>query len=252
MFVKHNHSGIVGYHRIVLTLVNHNLSMNIKIYLNLVLIITTLLISGAFSLSNTTPATADHGRSISECEEFYLGNDGMDLCIDHARIDTQYENCQQIPDVREADECINEITPATDGYYGKKPKADSGGAGSGSEFNESTLTPEEQAALDSLTDFNQGGQYDCDDVSTSINVECEAGVNPIISYITAIVNFISAGVGIAIIANVMIGGVQYMMAGGNPQATQAAIQRITNAFIALFAFIFMWAFFNWLIPGGIL
>ena len=100
-------------------------------------------------------------------------------------------------------------------------------------------------------DFNQGGQFTCKGVSTSINVECDDG-NPIYSYVTAIVNFIAAGVGIAIVANVMIGGVQYMTSRGNPQNTQAAISRITNAFIALFAFIFLWAFFNWLIPTGIL
>lgn len=108
------------------------------------------------------------------------------------------------------------------------------------------------ASSGTTTGFNEGGEFDCDGVSTSIEVDCSNAENPIYSYIIAIVNFISAGVGIAIVANVMIGGVQYMMSGGNPQVTQAAVKRIINALIALLAFIFMWAFFNWLIPGGIL
>jgi len=90
----------------------------------------------------------------------------------------------------------------------------------------------------------------CNDVPISIGVECETDVNPIYSYVTAIINFLSAGVGIVVVTMVAVGGVQYMMAGGNPQATQAAIKRISNALIALVIFIFLWAFLSWIVPGG--
>ncbi len=90
----------------------------------------------------------------------------------------------------------------------------------------------------------------CGDVPVSIGVDCDPDINPIYSYIVAAINFLSAGVGIVVIIMVSIGGVQYMMAGGNPQSTQAAIMKISNALIALVLFIFTWAFLNWLVPGG--
>ncbi len=105
---------------------------------------------------------------------------------------------------------------------------------------------------DIYIDPEYAAAHDCNGVAVSIGVDCEAGVNPIYSYITAIINFLIAGVGLMVIIMVAIGGIQYMTAGGNPQSTEAAIKRIINAFIALIVFIFIWAFLTWLIPGGML
>lgn len=69
--------------------------------------------------------------------------------------------------------------------------------------------------------------------------------------IQKIVNFLSAGVGVVVIGVIILGGIQYSMAGDNSQAVGAAKQRIINGLIALVAFIFMFAFINWLLPGGI-
>jgi hypothetical protein len=66
-----------------------------------------------------------------------------------------------------------------------------------------------------------------------------------------IVNVLSAGVGIVVTGMIILGGVQYILAGGNATAVTAARTRITNALIALLAFMFIWAFLNWLIPGGV-
>ena len=75
--------------------------------------------------------------------------------------------------------------------------------------------------------------------------------NPIVNDIAVIVNFLSAGVGIVIVGVIIMGGIQYAMAGDSPEAVNKAKQRITNALIALVAFIFMFAFVQWLVPGGI-
>ncbi len=75
--------------------------------------------------------------------------------------------------------------------------------------------------------------------------------NPIVADLNNIVNFLSAGVGIVVVGVIIFGGIQYMAAGDNPQAVTAAKKRIANAFIALLAFIFMFAFLQWLIPGGV-
>lgn len=76
--------------------------------------------------------------------------------------------------------------------------------------------------------------------------------NPIVRDMQDIVNFLSAGVGIVVVAMIMMGGIQYSLAGDNPQKVTDAKKRITNALIALLAFLFIFAFVQWLIPGGIL
>ena len=75
--------------------------------------------------------------------------------------------------------------------------------------------------------------------------------NPIVEDINMIINFLAAGVGIVVVAVIIIGGIQYMTAGDNPQTVAAAKQRIMNGLIALLAFIFSFAFLQWLVPGGV-
>ena len=88
---------------------------------------------------------------------------------------------------------------------------------------------------------------DCDKTVTNACLQ----QNPLVEDIQQAVNFLSAGVGIAVVGAIILGGIQYSMAGGAPEAVAKAKQRITNALIALVAFMFTWAFLNWLIPGGI-
>ena len=75
--------------------------------------------------------------------------------------------------------------------------------------------------------------------------------NPIVEDINMIINFLAAGVGIVVVAVIIIGGIQYMTAGDNPQTVAAAKQRIMNGLIALLAFIFSFALLQWLVPGGV-
>ncbi|OGL36445.1 hypothetical protein A3F38_02145 [Candidatus Saccharibacteria bacterium RIFCSPHIGHO2_12_FULL_48_21] len=79
----------------------------------------------------------------------------------------------------------------------------------------------------------------------------ELSANPIVKDINMVVDFLAAGVGIIVVSVIIIGGIQYMTAGDNPQAVAAAKQRISNGLIALVAFIFTFAFLQWLIPGGV-
>ena len=75
--------------------------------------------------------------------------------------------------------------------------------------------------------------------------------NPITKNLNNFINFLSAGVGIVVIGAIILGGIQYTLAGDNATATQAAKQRITNGLIALLAFMFLYAFLQWIIPGGL-
>lgn len=66
-----------------------------------------------------------------------------------------------------------------------------------------------------------------------------------------IVDFLSAAVGVVVVIMIIVGGIQYMTAGDSPQKVSDAKTRITNALIALAIFLFMAAFLQWLVPGGI-
>ncbi len=75
--------------------------------------------------------------------------------------------------------------------------------------------------------------------------------NPLVHRIQLIVNFLSAGVAIVVVISIIWAGIQYTMAGNQPQVIAAARNRIINAIFALIAFLLTWAFLQWLIPGGI-
>jgi hypothetical protein len=76
--------------------------------------------------------------------------------------------------------------------------------------------------------------------------------NPIIKDINLLIDFLSAGAGIVIVGSIIFGGIQYAWAGNNPNEISSAKNRIRNALIALAAFFFIFAFLQWLVPGGLL
>jgi hypothetical protein len=75
--------------------------------------------------------------------------------------------------------------------------------------------------------------------------------NPIVKWIEFFINVLS--VTILAGASVMIAwaGIQYMSARDNAQAVQAAKEKIWNVIFGLLAYFFLYAFIQWLIPGGV-
>jgi hypothetical protein len=73
----------------------------------------------------------------------------------------------------------------------------------------------------------------------------------IIAYIVDFTRILSGLVGIVVVIMITVGGIQYAAAGPDPSAVVAARKRISNALIALVLYIFMFAFLQWLVPGGI-
>jgi hypothetical protein len=71
-------------------------------------------------------------------------------------------------------------------------------------------------------------------------------------YLNPFVNFLAALVGVAVVASIIIGGIQYGSSAGDPSKVTAAKNRIRNAIIALVTFLFLYALLNFLIPGGLL
>ncbi len=71
-------------------------------------------------------------------------------------------------------------------------------------------------------------------------------------YVNPIINFLSIMVGLVVTIAITVGGVQYSSAGGDPQKVAKAKSRITNGILALLAFLFLWVFLQWVVPGGFL
>jgi hypothetical protein len=62
---------------------------------------------------------------------------------------------------------------------------------------------------------------------------------------------LSGAIGLVAVIMVIIGGIQYSTAGGNPTAVANAKKRIGNVVIGLMAYVYLYAFLQWLIPGGL-
>lgn len=69
--------------------------------------------------------------------------------------------------------------------------------------------------------------------------------------LNAILNFMATLVLPLVSIMIIVGGIQYSMAGNNPEALKNARARIFKAIAALIIFIAMWSFLKWLIPGGL-
>ncbi len=129
---------------------------------------------------------------------------------------------------------------------------------------------------DSLTDTKNGGIYlndigerfaDAQGIAVaderevleriSTEVDCkEANLSKdncgIVRYLLLFINALSALVGLAVVIMIIVGGIEYAAAADNPQKVSAAKSKIINALLALLMFIFMYAFLQWVVPGGIL
>lgn len=73
----------------------------------------------------------------------------------------------------------------------------------------------------------------------------------IIYYFWLIINIMSGLAALALVASLVVAGIQWTTAGDNPQQITAAKARITNVLIAALALIFMYSLLQWLVPGGI-
>ncbi len=105
-------------------------------------------------------------------------------------------------------------------------------------------------AVPRVTNAERDAITDCGANGAKSASEC-LKENPLIKWTNYIVNTLSIGIGIIVTIMIIIGGIQYASAGPNPQAVQSAKNKIKNALIALVAYFFLYAFVQYLIPGGV-
>jgi Type IV secretion system pilin len=102
------------------------------------------------------------------------------------------------------------------------------------------------AELDNATFTPAGQGDDCNDPNGIDSGNCK-----IIEYILIFTNALAAIVGTAIVAIIVFAGIKYSTAGDDPKAIAEAKDKIKNAIVALVMFIFMFAFLQWVVPGGV-
>lgn len=90
----------------------------------------------------------------------------------------------------------------------------------------------------------------CSDSTQAGLQKCLKG-NPIVKDLNTVVGFLSALVGIVVIGSLVYAGIQYIIAGDNASEVTAAKQRIIKSLVALVAYVSIFSFLQWIIPGGI-
>ena len=90
----------------------------------------------------------------------------------------------------------------------------------------------------------------------AVEADCEgetldSGNCGIVKWLLIFTNVMAGLVGIVVVIMVIIGGIQYSTAADDAQKIQEAKKKVSNALFALLAFIFMYAFLQWVVPGGI-
>jgi len=86
-------------------------------------------------------------------------------------------------------------------------------------------------------------------------VNCNPNLNSNCNFfeqILGLVNIVSGLIGVAVVLNIVVAGIQFSTAADNPNKVQSAKQKVTNSIIALIAYAFLVAFLQWIVPGGVL
>lgn len=99
---------------------------------------------------------------------------------------------------------------------------------------------------------NHPNAVQCNDSAANPNANCDQnGCDLVKKYINPLINVLSAIVGLAAVISIVAGAIQYMTSTGDPQKTSAAKNRISKTIFALVAYAFLYAFLQFIIPGGI-
>jgi Type IV secretion system pilin len=70
-------------------------------------------------------------------------------------------------------------------------------------------------------------------------------------YVNPTITLLSVSFGLIATVSIILGAIQYSASEGDPQKSAAAKNRITNTIIAIIAFLMLYAFLQFLVPGGV-
>ena len=71
-------------------------------------------------------------------------------------------------------------------------------------------------------------------------------------YVNPLITLLSAAVGVVVVVAIIVGGIEYSSSAGDPQKAASGKQHIMNALLGLLAYALLYAFLQFIIPGGAL
>ena len=98
-----------------------------------------------------------------------------------------------------------------------------------------------------------GGGNTCGSAHTFFDWGCNGASDKdsILTVLVTISNWLAAGVVIAVIGGIIYGAIMYATSAGDASKAKSATEIIRNAFIALILYFLMWAFLQYIVPGGL-
>jgi hypothetical protein len=113
------------------------------------------------------------------------------------------------------------------------------------------------SACDAYKNYSKGsfqpgvGASGSGDPAADPNAKCNNNDCDFIKkFINPAINTLSACFGIVAVISIILGGINYSTSEGDPQKASRAKNRILNTIIAVIAYIFLYAFLQFLVPGG--
>lgn len=92
----------------------------------------------------------------------------------------------------------------------------------------------------------------CTDPAANPDTNCTKGSCDLIQkYVNPFINLLSISFGLLAVISLILGGIQYSTSEGDPQKVSKAKSRIINTIVAIVAYFFLYAFLQFLIPGGL-
>jgi hypothetical protein len=123
-----------------------------------------------------------------------------------------------------------------------------------SHFASDTTCPQPTPGSSCNTSCDQAQDSKCTDPAISQPLpgcsNSNSNCNLIQEYVVPTINLLGATFGLIAVISLILGGINYTTSEGDPQKVSRAKIRIRNTIFAIVAFLFLYAFLNFLIPGG--
>ena len=115
------------------------------------------------------------------------------------------------------------------------------------------MLPTFQPSALAASDTGCQGSNACKDPANDPNLDCSSknGCDLIAKYVNPGINLLSVMFGLIAVISLIAAGIQYSSSAGDSQKVTQAKNRIANTLFAIVAYFFLYAFLQFLIPGGI-
>ena len=71
------------------------------------------------------------------------------------------------------------------------------------------------------------------------------------TYVNPFIALLSAAVGVVVVISIIYGSIEFIQSGGDPGKAASGKKHITNALIGLAAFLMLYGFLQFILPGGL-